>query len=43
MGGASHVKTLDIYLGTIPLGGKQNVPALLYEFSTPEIPRGSLA
>jgi hypothetical protein len=36
-GGASHVTKLTIYLGTIPVGTLQHVPALLYEFSTSEI------
>jgi hypothetical protein len=40
-GGASHASKLAIYLGTIPLGGEQSGPALLYEFSTREIPRGN--
>ena len=40
-GGASHVTKLTIYLGTIPLGSKRNVPAVLYDFSTREIPRGN--
>src|SRR5262249_22960049 len=40
MGGASHATKLAIYLGTIPVG-KQNLPALLYEFATREVPRGN--
>lgn len=40
-GGASHVTKLVIYLGTIPVGRNQNVPAVLYEFSTQEIPRAN--
>jgi hypothetical protein len=40
-GGASHATKLAIYLGTIPLGDDQSGPALLYEFSTREIPRGN--
>ena len=40
-GGASHVTKLTIYLGTIPVGSNQNVPAVLYDFSTREIPRGN--
>jgi len=40
-GGASHATKLVIYLGTIPLGGEPSGPALLYEFSTREIPRGN--
>jgi hypothetical protein len=39
-GGASHVKRLTLYLGTI-LVGKQNIPALLYDFSTQEVPRAN--
>ena len=35
-GGASHVTKLTIYLGTL-----QNIPALLYNFSTTEIPTGN--
>jgi hypothetical protein len=38
--GASHVTKLSILLGTIPLGGK-DTPAILYDFATTEIPRGS--
>ena len=33
-GGASHVTKLAIYLGTIPVGSNQKVPAVLYDFST---------
>lgn len=40
-GGASHVTNLAIYLGTIPVGSGQKVPAVLYDFSTREIPRGN--
>jgi hypothetical protein len=40
-GGASHASKLVIYLGTIPLGREQSASALLYEFSTREIPRGN--
>lgn len=40
-GGASHVTELTIYLGTIPVGNKQNAPAVLYDFATREIPRGN--
>jgi hypothetical protein len=40
-GGASHVTKLTVYLGAIPAGKKQNVPAILYEFSTREIPHGN--
>jgi hypothetical protein len=40
-GGASHVTKLTIYLGTIPIGGNQHAPAVLYDFSTREIPRGN--
>ena len=40
-GGASHVTKLTIYLGTIPVGSNQKTPAVLYDFSTREIPRGN--
>jgi hypothetical protein len=40
-GGASHVSKLTIYLGTIPVGTLQHVPALLYNFSTNEIRTGN--
>ena len=40
-GGASHVTKLAIYLGAIPVGGKQKAPAVVYEFSTREIPRAN--
>jgi hypothetical protein len=40
-GGVSHASKLVIYLGTIPIGGEQSGPAMLYEFSTREIPRGN--
>jgi hypothetical protein len=40
-GGASHVTKLTIYLGTIPVGRGKNLPALLYDFSTLEIPHGN--
>jgi hypothetical protein len=39
-GGASHVTKLTIYLGTIPVGTLQHVPALLYSFATTDIPTG---
>ena len=39
-GGASHVTKLIIYLGTIPVGSNEDT-AVLYEFSTREIPRGN--
>jgi hypothetical protein len=39
LGGASHVTKLTIYVGTIPVGSKQDVPAVFYVFSTLEIPR----
>src|SRR5215470_16013425 len=38
--GASHTTKLAIYLGSIPVGD-QKAQALLYEFSTREIPRGN--
>ena len=37
-GGASHVIKLRMYLGTIPVGS-QEAPAVIYDFSTIEIPR----
>jgi hypothetical protein len=37
-GGASHVIKLKMYLGTIPVGSTQNAPAVIYDFSTIEIP-----
>jgi hypothetical protein len=40
-GGASHVTKLTIYLGTIPVGSLRNTPALIYNFSTVETPRGN--
>ena len=40
-GGASHVTKLTIYLGTIPVGSGQKTPAVIYEFSTREIPRAN--
>ena len=40
-GGASHVTKLTIYLGTIPLGSNQKALAVLYNFSTREIPHGN--
>ena len=36
--GASHVIKLRMYLGTIPVGSTQNAPAVIYDFSTIEIP-----
>ena len=39
-GGARHVTKLNILLGTIPVGSNQ-APAVFYEFSTREIPRGN--
>jgi len=33
------VTKLTIYVGTIPFGKKQDVPAVFYDFSTLEIPR----
>ena len=36
-GGASHVIKLRMYLGTIPVGS-QDAPAVIYDFSTIEIP-----
>src|SRR5215813_1153803 len=40
-GGAGHVTKLTLYLGTIPFGSSKDSPAVFYEFSTSEIPRGS--
>jgi hypothetical protein len=40
-GGASAVTKLTIYLGTIPVGANEAAPALLYEFSTVNIPRAN--
>ena len=39
-GGGRHVTKLNILLGTIPVGSNQ-APAVFYEFSTREIPRGN--
>ena len=40
-GGASHVTNLTIYLGTIPVGSLRHTPAMLYNFSTRELPSGN--
>jgi hypothetical protein len=40
-GGASSVKTLDIYLGTMPTGTDQHNLALFYNFATQFVPRGN--
>jgi hypothetical protein len=40
-GGANSVTKLTIYLGALPVGGNQNVPAMFYDFSTREYPRGN--
>jgi len=40
-GGASHVTRLTVYLGTIPVGSNQKTPAVMYDFSTKEIPQGN--
>jgi hypothetical protein len=40
-GGAGHVTTLSIYLGTMPLGADRENSAVIYEFSTRELPQGS--
>jgi hypothetical protein len=40
-GGASHVRKLTIYLGTIPVGSLRNTPAMIYNFSTVETPSGN--
>ena len=39
--GAGHVTTLSIYLGTIPVGTERENSAVIYEFSTREIPQGN--
>jgi hypothetical protein len=39
-GAAAHVTKLTIYLGTTSFGS-QDAPAVFYEFSTTEIPRGT--
>jgi hypothetical protein len=41
VGEARAVRTLDIYLGTIPTGKDQRSPALFYNFSTDFIPRSN--
>ena len=38
--GADHVTKLDIYLGSVPIG-TQRSPAIFYNFSTYEVPRGN--
>ncbi len=40
-GGASHVTKLEVYLGTLPVGDNQRVPAIFYNFSTIEFPRAN--
>ena len=40
-GGASHVTKLVLYLGTVPVGSNQKVPAVLDEFSTRDILRAN--
>ena len=40
-GGASHVKKLGIYLGSMPVGPYQKNATLSYEFTTRESRRGS--
>src|SRR6202012_5310943 len=40
-GGAGHVTTLSVYLGTMPLGSERGNAAVVYEFSTRELPQGS--
>jgi len=40
-GGANHVTKLTIFLGTIPVGSLRDTPALLYNFSTIEVPDGN--
>ena len=39
-GNAASVTTLTVYLGAIPISPSQNSPALFYEFTTRDIPRG---
>jgi hypothetical protein len=38
-GAGYHVTKLDVYLGTLPIGGDERVPAIFYSFSTLEFPR----
>jgi hypothetical protein len=40
-GVANHVTKLDVYLGTLPFGDDQRVPAVFYNFSTLEFPRAN--
>ena len=40
-GGAGHVTMLSVYLGTMPLGADRENPAVIYEFSTRELPQGN--
>jgi hypothetical protein len=40
-GGASHVTSLSVYLGTMPVGTDQKNSALLYDFTTREHRRGN--
>ncbi len=40
-GVAYHVTKLDVYLGTLPVGADQRVPAIFYNFSTLEFPRAN--
>jgi hypothetical protein len=40
-GGASHVTKLSLHLGTIPLGDRERLAGVFYEFATVEIPRAN--
>jgi len=40
-GSVYHVTKLDVYLGTLPIGGDQRVPAIFYNYVTREFPRGN--
>jgi hypothetical protein len=40
-GGAGHVTTLSIYLGTMPVGTDRENPSVIYQFSTRELPQGN--
>ena len=40
-GGARSVRTLDLYLGTLPTGNHERIPTVFYNFSTAFVPRGN--